>query len=270
MTVWTIAAVLAAGCAAVVLLPAAGSSLRRLGRPPGGRDARYRRGVRGGRALASLVGLAAVALGWGGGRYLFVAVAGLALTALAHRAMRARAARTLRRMRQESVIRLCDSLAAEVRAGLPAWTAVARACSETAELAAVASAARLGGDVADALHRCGGLPGAEGLRAVGAAWQVAGSTGTGLAAVLDRIAAGLRSDDEARAEVRSALAPPRATARLLAVLPVFGIGLGWSIGADPVRFLLGTPWGLGCLSCGVVLALAGLWWVERLASAVEL
>jgi tight adherence protein B len=91
-----------------------------------------------------------------------------------------------------------------------------------------------------------------------------------LAQVLDRLAAGLRSDDEARAEVTAALGPPRATAKMLAVLPVFGLVLGSSMGARPIDFLLHTGPGLGCLLGGVCLALLGVSWVERLATAAEL
>ncbi len=103
-----------------------------------------------------------------------------------------------------------------------------------------------------------------------AAWEVAGSSGTALASVLDRTARGLRDDDDARAEVLAALGPPRATARMLALLPLFGLALGASIGAHPIEFLVGTSWGLGCLFGGVGLALVGVWWVERLAAAAEI
>lgn len=173
--------------------------------------------------------------------------------------------------RRADVIELCDALAAELEAGLPAPTAVNRACAAWPEFAAVANAARLGDDVGAALRRSAArMPGAEGLRSVAAAWDVAARSGAGLALVLSRVAAGLRSDEEARAEVTAALGPPRATAKMLAVLPVFGIGLGVSMGADPLGFLLGSGAGVVCLGIGTGLALAGLWWVERLASAVEI
>ena len=58
-----------------------------------------------------------------------------------------------------------------------------------------------------------------------------------LAVVLDRIGVGLRDEEEARAEVAASLAPARATAKLLAGLPVFGLALGMSMGARP----LGLP-----------------------------
>ena len=76
-------------------------------------------------------------------------------------------------------------------------------------------------------------------------------------------------EDATRREVVAALEPPRATARLLALLPVFGLLLGTGIGADPWGFLVGTPVGVGCLAAGCALGLAGLTWVERLADGAE-
>ena len=43
----------------------------------------------------------------------------------------------------------------------------------------------------------------------------------------------------------ASLAPARATAKLLACLPVFGLALGMSMGARPLDFLLGS--GLGAV-----------------------
>jgi tight adherence protein B len=169
-----------------------------------------------------------------------------------------------------AVVEFCDALAAELEAGLPAVTAVERACASWPELSSVVSSARLGDDVATALRSCAATtPGAEGLRSVAAAWDVAARSGAALALVLARVAAGLRSDEEARAEVTAALGPPRATAKLLAVLPLFGIALGASMGVDPVGFLLQSTAGVLCLATGTALALTGLWWVERLATAIE-
>jgi tight adherence protein B len=178
--------------------------------------------------------------------------------------------RQARARSRAAVVEFCDALAAELEAGLPAVTAIERACAPWPELSSVVSSARLGDDVATALRGCAAsTPGAEGLRSVAAAWDVATRSGAALALVLTRVAAGLRSDEEARAEVTAALGPPRATAKLLAVLPLFGIALGASIGVDPVGFLLQSTAGAMCLATGTALALTGLWWVERLAAAIE-
>jgi tight adherence protein B len=187
----------------------------------------------------------------------------------ASRLLSDRTARRVRRGRQLAVIGVCDALAAELTAGLSATRAVERAFGAYSEWASVVAAVRVGGDVVATLRHAAASPGAEGLRAVAAGWEIAGRSGSALATVLDRIAAGLRSDDEARCEVTASLGPPRATARMLAFLPLFGLMLGSSMGAQPVAFLFTTPMGLVCLSGGVGLALAGVFWVERLASAAE-
>jgi tight adherence protein B len=64
-------------------------------------------------------------------------------------------------------------------------------------------------------------------------------------------------------------APARATARLMAFLPLIGIVLGTTLGADPIRVLTGTTIGVACWGSGLALACVGVWWIERLVRAVE-
>jgi tight adherence protein B len=168
-----------------------------------------------------------------------------------------------------AVIELCDGLAAELHAGLAVLSALERASTGSPEWKRLAAAARLGGDLPSCLRAASREPGCSALRAVAAACDVAGHSGAGLAVVLDSIAGSLRSDEDLRAEVTAALGPARSTARLLAVLPVFGLVLGTSMGAHPLGFLLQTAAGWFCLVGGALLAVAGMWWVERLVRAVE-
>jgi tight adherence protein B len=51
-------------------------------------------------------------------------------------------------------------------------------------------------------------------------------------------------------------------------LPVLGLGLGVAIGGAPGDFLLHTPAGAICLSLAVVLDIAGLAWMDRIAAGV--
>jgi tight adherence protein B len=223
-----------------------------------------------GRQLLVATSLAAAIIGWRAGISAAIAALGLfaGLSTAWALVIRARQ-RTARRRRQSAVIEFCDALAAEFQAGLPAGRALDHACEVWHEWRPVAAAAALGAEVAPVLRTAAGQSGAEGLRAVAAAWDVAGHTGAGLAAVLDTIGGALRHDQEARAEVAAALGPTRATARLLAVLPIFGIAMGTSMGAEPIGFLAQTDVGRTCLVAGVLLALGGLWWVERLAQSAE-
>lgn len=223
--------------------------------------------------LAISAGLAAVAwwlLRGSGVRILVLSSGALVAAIVVARLASGSRLRRTRRQRQLVVIEFCDALAAEMQAGAAAGVAAERASRSWPELASVASAARLGGDLAQALRERAAVPGFEGLRAVAAAWEVAVHSGAVLAGVLDRVVAGLRADDEARAEVTAALGPPRATAKMLAVLPVFGLALGASMEARPLQFLLHTNVGVACLAAGVALALGGVLWVERLATSAEI
>jgi tight adherence protein B len=223
-----------------------------------------------GAVAVCLVGVLPLLVSSGGGPSALFDVVGLAvITALVGWLIRRRRADAAHRRHHDSVVGLCGSLAAELHAGLPAHTALVRACSEWAEFSPVARAVRLGGDIPSALRSLAERPGAEGLRAIAAGWVVAAHSGASLARVLDRLVEGLRDQRAARAEVDAALAPPRATARMLAVLPVFGVALGIAMGADPVSFLTNTDPGRACLLTGLALALAGVAWVERLAATAR-
>lgn len=188
----------------------------------------------------------------------------LAVVQHATRARRRREAEA----RAEQVLLACDGLAADLAAGQPPSKALDRAAREWPELAPVAAAAGLGADVPDAMRRVAALPGAGQLAVVAAAWQVAHRSGAGLAATVSRASRALRDERSTRRAVLGHLSSARATARLLAVLPLVFLLLGSGLGSDPVAFLVDTPVGLGCLATGAALAHVGVLWLDRIAARV--
>ncbi|MEY9487220.1 tight adherence protein B [Streptomyces calvus] len=200
-------------------------------------------------------------------------VAGVVGMPVLRKVRRAAAERRARERRADAVIALCTALAGEVRAGRQPGEALLPAARDSGGLgdmqAAVLAAARFGGDVPDALTAAARQPGAEGLRGLAACWRVAVDQGAGLAAGVDRLEAALRAERDQRADLRAQLAGARATAVLLAGLPVVGLALGAALGADPLHILLHTSSGLICLAAGGVLEGLGLWWALRIMRTAE-
>jgi tight adherence protein B len=258
-----VTALLAAACAAAalaLLLPAwsrlsapsdAGPSLPR-GRPPvlvlGG-------------GVAALLWLPP---GWLVPAVIGVGAAGVSWLLWVRRRERRSADETGRR-----VLDTCEHLAAELAAGQPPGAALSRAAVDWPELGPVAEAFRVGADVPVALRAVAARPGAGDLRLLAAAWHVAHRTGQGLADAVDRVARELVAARITRRVVQGELASARATARLVAVLPLVALAMGSGVGGDPIGFLLRTPAGWLCLATGLSFGLAGLWWIEALARDVD-
>ncbi|MEU5364598.1 type II secretion system F family protein [Streptomyces sp. NPDC005925] len=241
--------------------------------PPGWRElAEGVRGLRGRLRVEWCAVVAGLVLGLLGASLLPVVV-GVAGVPLVRRLRLAARAGRGRERRGDAVIALCGALAGEVRAGRQPGEALLRAARETGGLgdarAAVLAAARFGGDVPGALTSAARQPGAGGLLGLAACWRVAVDQGAGLAAGLDRLEAALRAERDRRADLRAQLAGARATAAMLAGLPVLGLLLGAALGTDPLHVLLHTGAGLGCLVVGGVLEGLGLWWAMRIVRGAE-
>ncbi len=134
---------------------------------------------------------------------------------------------------------------------------------------AAVEAAQTGDDVADALDQASRTPGCDGLRLLAGCWRIGVDRGGMLATVIEGLADALRDEQAHREEVTLQLAGPRATARLLAVLPLLGLAMAVALGAHPFGFLFGTLPGVLCLSLGVTLDALGMWWTQRLTQAAE-
>ncbi|WP_435818964.1 hypothetical protein [Micromonospora chersina] len=183
--------------------------------------------------------LAAAVVGAGSGALLGGPVAAVVLAAYGTLAARAVRRRGLRRAADRAHRRDLDqlgALAADLRAGLPP-----------------------GGSIGDGPRRVATL--------ARAAVRLADRTGAPLAELLERVEADARAADRGLAAAAAQAAGARATAWLLAGLPLGGIGLGYAIGVDPVAVLLHTPVGGGSAVAAVALQVGGLIWAERLGAA---
>jgi tight adherence protein B len=132
-------------------------------------------------------------------------------------------------------------------------------------LRAVAARARLGGDVA------AGLRSAAAESAVptywlrlAVFWELAVQQGLPMAVLIRAAHRDIVDRQRFSARIGAALAGARATAVILAGLPVLGVLLGQLIGAAPLAFLFGRGVGGTFLVVGIGLIGAGLWWADRI------
>jgi tight adherence protein B len=165
-------------------------------------------------------------------------------------------------------------LVGELRVGAHPIAAFETAASEVdgpvaARLSEVAARARLGADVGAGLRDVAAqsmLPGQ--WERLAACWQLAHAHGLAIATLMRTAHRDVVERSRYASRVRAGMAGARATAMILAGLPLLGIGLGELIGADPVRFLLSGGPGGWLLVIGVVLACCGLAWSDRITNGV--
>ncbi|HEV7422268.1 MAG TPA: type II secretion system F family protein [Mycobacterium sp.] len=165
-------------------------------------------------------------------------------------------------------------LVGELRVGAHPIAAFETAASEvdgavSAQLGAVAGRARLGADVAAGLRAVSAqsmLPAQWERLAV--CWQLAQTHGLAIATLMRTAHRDVVERDRYASRVTAGMAGARATAVILAGLPLLGVGLGELIGAGPVRFLVSGGPGGGLLVIGVALACSGLAWSDRITNRV--
>lgn len=222
-------------------------------------------------------------VGWVCGGVVAVMVVMLPLTtALAAAVVGATAALRYRRRRQgrsgmaegRSLEAGLEVLVGELRAGAHPVRAFGIAAEETAgsvstALQTVAARARLGADVSAGLRAAAGssaLPGHWERLAV--CWQLATDHGLAVASLMRAAQCDIAERQRFSAKVTSGMAGARATAGILAGLPLLGLLLGQLIGARPLSFLLSGHAGGWLLVVGLALVCCGLLWSDRITERV--
>ncbi|MGC4933437.1 type II secretion system F family protein [Gordonia sp. DT30] len=163
--------------------------------------------------------------------------------------------------------RACAAAAAEMSDGGTSG----RADSVAAALAMLAGRAELGGSViAGEVIGGSGLTGGgeQSWHRIAIAWQTSETYGLPLAELLGSVRADMVARKTFTERTRAGMAGPRATAAVLAGLPLLGVALGQATGARPLSTLLGGGIGGILLVVGTVLVAAGVVWSERIAGKV--
>lgn len=208
-----------------------------------------------------------------------VAPAGVVLAVVvagATAVMRIRSRRAVRRRDRESEALQCalETLVSELRVGAHPVAAFEAAADDidgqiATALRSVAARARLGADVAAGLYDAArGSDLSSQWDRIAVCWHLAATHGLSIATLMQTAQRDITERQRFSSRVRAGMAGARATAAVLAALPVLGTGLGQVIGASPVRFLFADGAGGWLLLTGVTLSCAGLLWSDRITAGV--
>jgi tight adherence protein B len=170
----------------------------------------------------------------------------------------------------EALAEAVHSLVAALRAGAHPAHAADMAASDAhpaaaAPMRAISATARLDGDIHRALSMTPS-PTPAVLARIARAWSMAQRHGLPLADVLDAAGRDLEQRLRFSKQVTARMAGPRASASVLALLPLLGIAMGEAMGANPIQVLTTTGPGHALLLVGVALQCAGTTWCARLTT----
>lgn len=165
---------------------------------------------------------------------------------------------------------LCERIAAAMRAGRSLRASIARATEESSgpgarELALIQRDLDLGERLEVALGDACERTGSSELGALSATVEVQQRAGGSLAVALEELASRLRDEERVRADVRTATAQARASAWLVAGLPVAG-GVAFELAAPgSATTLLAHPLGVAVTLVSTAMYAVGLVAISRLA-----
>lgn len=180
--------------------------------------------------------------------------------------------------RASQEVQLLDGLAAALDAGLSTEHALHVTLEPLARTGAdgvaaagpwseLARAAREGQPLAPSWSRLARRTGSRTAASVARAWAVAAATGAPLASAVRSSAHAARERHRLERAVEAATAGARATATVLAMLPVAGVGLAALLGVGPGT-LYGDPVALASAGAGALLLAAGHLTVRRMVRSV--
>lgn len=169
-------------------------------------------------------------------------------------------------------VQLLDGLAAALEAGLPVPQAVEVALAPQGGAvdgpwAELHRAAVEGQPLGQAWQRVARRTRSPTAAAVARAWAVAAASGAPVAAAVRSSAQAARERRRLERAVETATAGARATATVLTVLPVAGVGLATLLGVPP-QHLYGHPLAVASAALGVVLLAVGALVVRRMVASV--
>ncbi|MCB0948648.1 MAG: type II secretion system F family protein [Mycobacterium sp.] len=167
-----------------------------------------------------------------------------------------------------------DVLVGELRVGAHPVAAIGVAAKEShgrvgAALGSVAARASLGADVVAGLraeaHRSTSPDHWERLAVC---WRLAQTHGLAIATLMQAAQRDIAERERFHGRVAAGMAGARATAAILAGLPLLGVLLGQAIGAEPLNFLFSAGSGGWLLVLGCTLICCGLLWSDRITARV--
>lgn len=196
-------------------------------------------------------------------------VAGAVLTAVIYRNVQQGRRNRALRAATEALADGLGGVVDELRAGAHPAAAAEGAAQDTPApasevLKAAAATARMGGDVERTLRELRQPLVGTAVDQLAKAWHVSAKHGVALADVLDATRRDLDQRAAFARQVHARMAGPRASAAVLAALPVFGVLLGELSGARPLHTLIDTTAGQFLLVLGALLLATGLWWTKRI------
>jgi tight adherence protein B len=235
------------------------------------------RGAKSTHRSGQTVGAAVIAAALGATVFLIspaAAAAGVLAATVVSLRLRRRRSRRCRRTQGEAMAAALRTVVGELRIGAHPVRAFDTAATEAAEAAdaagtvvtalrALAARVRLGSDVAAGIADLGpasALP--VHWSRIEVCWRLAIDHGLPISLLMSAAHRDIVERQRFSDRVDAALAGPRATAVILAGLPVLPVVLGHLIGAQPLRFLLGG--GGWFLVAGVTLICAGLGWADHI------